>query len=214
MRGWNAPACHQVDCVRRAADGPNDIDADWPAEGHTPLPQPSVARQLVAEWDCAEECQDCSRMAYQPATSTALISMTPRRGVGVCRRQVGPWNMRSTGPRHAGDWKRSPLCRGAPATIHTPRLTRYIAHHRRAFRLCGVSLLCAARQSVPGFDLSQKSTRGYVLTERAQLVPQQHDLGFQSRLRLERRNQGLEEQDQELDHCLSNQTPSTNLNAP
>jgi hypothetical protein len=31
-------------------------------------------------------------------------------------------------------------------------------------------------------------------------MPQQHDLGFQPRLRLEWRDQDMEEQDQELDH--------------
>jgi hypothetical protein len=32
------------------------------------------------------------------------------------------------------------------------------------------------------------------------LVSQQHNLGFQSRLRLERRDQDVDEQDQERDH--------------
>jgi hypothetical protein len=34
-------------------------------------------------------------------------------------------------------------------------------------------------------------------------MPQQHDLGFQPRLRLERRDQDVQEQDHEPDHCAS-----------
>ena len=42
--------------------------------------------------------------------------------------------------------------------------------------------------------------RGYALTQHTQLVSQQHNLGFQSRLRLEWRDQDVDEQDQERDH--------------
>ena len=42
---------------------------------------------------------------------------------------------------------------------------------------------------------------GYPLTQHTQLMPQQHDLGFQPRLRLERRDKDMEEQDQEPDHA-------------
>ena len=45
--------------------------------------------------------------------------------------------------------------------------------------------------------------RGYALAQHTQLVPQQNDLGFQSHLRLERRDQHVEEQDQEPDHGSS-----------
>src|SRR5712671_56836 len=46
----------------------------------------------------------------------------------------------------------------------------------------------------------QPRPRGYALTQHTQLMPQQHDLGFQPRLRLERRDQDVDEQDQERDH--------------
>ena len=49
----------------------------------------------------------------------------------------------------------------------------------------------------------QPRPRGYALTQHTQLMPQQHDLGFQPRLRLERRDQDVEEQDYEPDHCAS-----------
>src|SRR5260370_9604660 len=39
----------------------------------------------------------------------------------------------------------------------------------------------------------QPRRRGYALTQHTQLMSQQHDLGFQSRLRLERRDQDMEE---------------------
>jgi hypothetical protein len=46
----------------------------------------------------------------------------------------------------------------------------------------------------------QLRPRGYALTQYTQLVSQQHNLGFQSRLRLEWRDQDVDEQDQERDH--------------
>src|SRR5258708_70123 len=45
--------------------------------------------------------------------------------------------------------------------------------------------------------------RGYALAQHTQLVPQQNDLSLQLRLRLERRDQHVEEQDQEPDHGSS-----------
>ena len=45
--------------------------------------------------------------------------------------------------------------------------------------------------------------RGNAPAQHIQLMPQQHDLGFQPRLRLERRDQDVEEQDQERDHRAS-----------
>ena len=45
--------------------------------------------------------------------------------------------------------------------------------------------------------------RGYALAQHTQLVPQQKDLSLQLRLRLERRDQHVEEQDQEPDHGSS-----------
>jgi hypothetical protein len=45
--------------------------------------------------------------------------------------------------------------------------------------------------------------RGYALAQHTQLVSQQHDFGLQLRLRLERRDQHVEEQDQEPDHGSS-----------
>jgi hypothetical protein len=46
----------------------------------------------------------------------------------------------------------------------------------------------------------QLRPRGYALTQHTQLVSQQHNLGFQSRLRLEWRDQDVDEQDQERDY--------------
>ena len=49
----------------------------------------------------------------------------------------------------------------------------------------------------------QPRPRGHALAQHTQLVPQQDDLGLQLRLRLERRDQHVEEQDQEPDHRSS-----------
>jgi hypothetical protein len=49
----------------------------------------------------------------------------------------------------------------------------------------------------------QPRLRGRALAQHIQLMPQQHDLGFQSRLRLEWRDQDMDEQDQKPDHCAS-----------
>ena len=46
----------------------------------------------------------------------------------------------------------------------------------------------------------QLRPRGYALTQHTQLVSQQHNLGFQSSLRLEWRDQDVDEQDQQRDH--------------
>jgi hypothetical protein len=46
----------------------------------------------------------------------------------------------------------------------------------------------------------QPRLRGHAATKRIQLMPQQNDLGFQSCLRLEWRDQNVKEQDQEPDH--------------
>ena len=50
----------------------------------------------------------------------------------------------------------------------------------------------------------QLRLRGNAPAQHVQLMPQHHDLGFQSRLRLKRRDQDVEEQDQELERCASN----------
>src|SRR6266851_4317867 len=49
----------------------------------------------------------------------------------------------------------------------------------------------------------QLRPRGYALTQHTQLMAQQYDLSFQPRLRLDRCDQDMEEQDQERDHCGS-----------
>jgi hypothetical protein len=47
----------------------------------------------------------------------------------------------------------------------------------------------------------QLRLRGNAPAQHVQLMPQHHDLGFQPRLRLERRDQDVKEQDQKPDHC-------------
>jgi hypothetical protein len=46
----------------------------------------------------------------------------------------------------------------------------------------------------------QLRLRGHALAQHTQLMPQQQDLGFQPCLCLERRDQEMKEQEQELDH--------------
>jgi hypothetical protein len=45
--------------------------------------------------------------------------------------------------------------------------------------------------------------RGDTAAQHVQLMPKQHDLGFQLRLRLERRDHDVEDQAQEIDHRRS-----------
>ena len=62
------------------------------------------------------------------------------------------------------------------------------------------------------FRHGQTRLRGHAPTKRIQLMPKQNDLGFQSCLRLEWRDQNVKEQDQEPDHGSSaylNSPPSS-----
>jgi hypothetical protein len=59
----------------------------------------------------------------------------------------------------------------------------------------------ARRKAAIGYR--QLRLRGKALAQHIQLMPQQDDLGFQSRLRLERRDQDVDEQVQKRDHCDS-----------
>ena len=90
-------------------------------------------------------CQDYSQIAHQLTPSTALNSMSRRRGVEACRpsSQTAEHPIDQSSAR--GRLDAVAALHGSASDTPRPRIDTAHRHPQMAFRLCGVLLLCAAR---------------------------------------------------------------------